>query len=287
MIELKKITVGELEFDVRVSGKKAHEPVIFLHGFPETSFMWSKLMEKLSYLGYYCIAPDMRGYSENACPKGVENYRVKELREDILNIATSLGAEKFHLVGHDWGAAIGWNIVYASPERILSWTALSVPHTRAFGRALKLDKEQKKKSRYIGWFLVPLLPELYLRRGDLSKFRKLWKHSSPEELENYLSVFRRKKSLTGALNYYRANIGKGKNQPIGSIEAPVLFIWGNRDLAIGSFAAHGNQKYMKGEYTFLELDGGHWLIQTNYDEVEAAIVKHLSKYGTASAKKWS
>lgn len=285
MIELKKITVGELEFDVRVSGKKEHEAIILLHGFPETSFMWSKLMEKLSYLGYYCIAPDMRGYSENACPKGVENYRVKELREDILNIATSMGAEKFHLVGHDWGAAIGWNVVYASPERILSWTALSVPHTRAFGRAIKLDKEQKKKSRYIGWFLVPVLPELYLRRGDLSKFRKLWKHSSPEELENYLSVFRRKKSLTAALNYYRANIGKGKNQPIGSIEAPVLFIWGNRDLAIGAFAARGNHEYMKGEYTFLELEGGHWLIQTNYSEVESAIVKHISKYGAASVKK--
>lgn len=258
--------------------------MIFLHGFPETSIMWERLMEKLSSLGYYCIAPDMRGYSANACPKGVENYRVDELRDDVLNIANSLGVEKFHLVGHDWGAAIGWNIVYSAPERIWSWTALSVPHTRAFRKALKLDKEQKKKSRYIGWFLVPMIPELILRRGDLGKFRRLWRNSSPEELENYLSVFRRKESLTAALNYYRANIGKGKNTLIGPVEAPVLFIWGNRDLAIGAFAAKGNHEYMVGEYTYLEVDGGHWLMQTNYSEVEEAIVSHISKYGSAKKK---
>lgn len=277
-----KIAAENLEFDCRVSGNEENELVLFLHGFPETSFMWRKLMDKLSSLGFYCIAPDMRGYSENACPKGKKNYTIKKLGKDILNLADSVNATKFHLIGHDWGAALGWYTVYNHNNRILSWSGLSVPHNRAFSKAILLDKDQQKMSSYIKWFLVPLIPERMIRKNDFQKFRKLWKHSSPEEVENYLSVFRRKKSLTAALNYYRANIGRGKNERIGDIVTPTLFIWGKNDFAIGSFAAESSHKYMKGPYTFLALDGGHWLIQTNYLEVETAIVKHISKYKTAS-----
>ena len=130
------------------------------------------------------------------------------------------------------------------------------------------------------FFLIPFLPEFMLRRHDFERFRKLWKHSSKEEVEDYLSVFRRKHALTAALNYYRANIGRSKNERIGAIEVPTLFIWGKNDMAIGAYAAEGNHKYMKGEYTFLALEGGHWLIQSNYPEVKTAIIHHLSRYKT-------
>lgn len=284
MQQTKQIKVGNLEFDCSVTGEENNEAVIFLHGFPETSFMWSKIMKKIASLGFYCIAPNMRGYSKNACPEGVKNYGIENLSADILNIANAVNVDKFHLIAHDWGAGIGWNIVYNNSERIISWTALSIPHSRAFGKALKTDKEQKKKSRYIGWFLIPIIPEIMLRKNDFEKFRKLWKHSSPEEIENYLSVFKRKQSLTAALNYYRANFGKRNRQPIGNVTTPTLFIWGKNDLAVGAKAAEYNHRYMKGDYTFLELNGGHWLIQTNYLELETAIVEHLSKYKSAANK---
>jgi pimeloyl-ACP methyl ester carboxylesterase len=272
-----KIRTGELEFDCRISGNRENELIIFLHGFPETSHMWIGLMEKLSSLGYFCVAPNMRGYSRNACPKGIKNYTVKKLSDDILNIAVAVDANRFHLIAHDWGAGIGWNIVFQNPERIISWTALSVPHPRGFAKAIKMDKEQRKKSRYIGWFLFPMIPEIILRKNDFEKFRRLWKNSSPEELNDYLSVFRRKQTLTASLNYYRANLGRRKRQPVGDITRPTLFIWGNKDLAVGRTAAENNQKYMKGDFTFLELDGGHWLIQSNYTEVEKAVVEFITK----------
>ena len=279
-----KINTGELEFDCRVSGKQENELVILLHGFPETSFMWIGLMEKLSALGFYCIAPNMRGYSQNACPKGVKHYNIENLTLDILNIADALNKTKFHLIGHDWGAGIGWNAVYRHPERIISWTALSIPHPRAFGKAYKTDKEQKKKSRYISWFLLPVLPEFMLRKDDFKKFKRLWKNSSPEEVNDYLSVFRRKHTLSAALNYYRANLGRGKRKPVGDITRPTLFIWGKKDLAVGRMAAEYNHKYIKGDYTYLELDGGHWLIQTNYKEVETTVIEHLTKNRTVSKR---
>ncbi|WP_194973684.1 alpha/beta fold hydrolase [Aquiflexum lacus] len=74
---------------------KKNELIILLHGFPETSFMWINLMDKLSAMGFYCLAMDMRGYSQHACPKGVKNYTVKELSEDILNMADAIQANNF------------------------------------------------------------------------------------------------------------------------------------------------------------------------------------------------
>ncbi|MEX0314264.1 MAG: alpha/beta fold hydrolase, partial [Allomuricauda sp.] len=183
-------------------------------------------MDYLASNGFYCIAPDMRGYSKGACPKGTKNYTMHKLKGDILNIADVLGITKFHLIGHDWGSFIGWNIVYHNPEKVISWTALSVPHNKAFAKAYKTDPIQQKKSRYVKLFLLPFVSEYKIRKNDFKGFRRLWKNSSELEVENYLSVFRRKSSLTAALNYYRANLGRKKMKPIGNIETPTLFIWG-------------------------------------------------------------
>ncbi|MCA0931426.1 alpha/beta hydrolase [Lutimonas saemankumensis] len=278
MVEQRKIKIGELTFNIRISGNENQDLVLFLHGFPESSVMWTALMKSVSESGFYCVAPDMRGYSDGACPKGIKNYDLKNLIKDILDIVEFLGKDKFHLVGHDWGAAIGWNVVYQNRDRILSWTALSVPHSRAFGKAIKMDKVQQKKSAYIKWFLLPWLPEIYIRRNDFKMFRRLWKHSDSEEVDDYLRIFKQNKCLTAALNYYRANLGRGKRVPIGEVYSPTLFIWGNKDLAVGSFAAYENEKYVKGDYLFVEVDGGHWLVQTNFEEVKDAVTGHLKNY---------
>ena len=71
-------------------------------------------------------------------------------------------------------------------------------------------------------------------------------------------------------------------QPTGDIQTPTLFLWGKKDLYVGEIAAKGTGKYMKGDYTFTELEGGHWLIQTNYEEVKSALDRHLSTYRTTS-----
>lgn len=278
MIEHQKISVENLEFDCRISGDAKNPMVVLLHGFPETSVMWVPLMEKLSSLGYFCLAPNMRGYSENACPKGVKNYAMKFLMQDIIGLVNHFNKEQFYLIGHDWGAGVGWNLTYHFPKRVIAYTAMSIPHMRAFRKAIKIDKVQRKKSSYIRLFLIPFLPEYKIRKKDFNGLRRLWKHSSQEDVEEYLTVFRRKRSLSGALNFYRANIGRKMNLPLGHIEQPTLFIWGNKDLAVGEFAAKECKNYINGPYEYVELDAGHWLMQTKYNEFEESIVNHIKKY---------
>ena len=60
------------------------------------------------------------------------------------------------------------------------------------------------------------------------------------------------------------------------IITPTLFIWGNKDPALGRRGTELTLQYMKGPYyRFIEIDAGHWLIQDAYDEVSEAILDHL------------
>ena len=98
-----------LIFKCRVNGlHNSGSAVILLHGFPETSKMWSKLIQFLSNNNYKVIAPDQRGYSPNARPSSLKEYKIDKLAQDVIDIANAFNFDKFHLVGHDWGSAIGW-----------------------------------------------------------------------------------------------------------------------------------------------------------------------------------
>tara|TARA_R110002124_G_scaffold107405_2_gene259796 strand:- start:11716 stop:12576 length:861 start_codon:yes stop_codon:yes gene_type:complete len=282
MQETIKVKINDFIFDCRTDGDKENELVIFLHGWPETSYMWKKLMSSFSEKGFYCVAPNLRGYSKEACPNGKKHYSLNKLAKDVLDISKFLNKPKFHLVGHDWGAVIGWKLVHDNENAILSWTAVSVPHIQSFGNAIANDPEQRKMSQYVRAFQWPYLPEIKIRKNDFALFKKLWRNSALDEIEAYLKVFRNKKQLTASLNYYRSNYKllkkAGNDKILGEINVPTLFIWGNKDVAIGSEAVANSHKYMKNDYSFLELDSGHWLIQTKFNELKIAISEHILKY---------
>ena len=281
-ITLQSIEVNELAFNCRTSGlKNPREGVILLHGFPETSHMWNELIPILADKGYKVVAPDQRGYNPESLPRKISEYKLKKLCEDILAIGDYYGFEQFHLVGHDWGSSVGWALASLNPERILSWSALSVPHLKAFMKAYKTDKDQKKKSRYIGFFKLPLFPEWYLSFNNHSKLIDLWSKSSDEQIEIYLETFSKKRVLKSALNWYRANVGKitpEVSSLLGDVNVPTVLIWGKYDPAIGRKGVEGTDKYMQGPYELIELDAGHWLIQEAFHDVSRAIVNHIETY---------
>jgi pimeloyl-ACP methyl ester carboxylesterase len=282
MIETTKVKVGEFEFDCRISGNKDHEPVILLHGFPESNIMYEQLMTDLTAIGYYCVAPNLRGYSEGARPKGKKHYKIDSLADDIIDIANALSIPKFHLVAHDWGAAVGWKVVNDFPNMIASWTAMSVPHIQSFFKAVAVDSVQYAKSVYIRKFQIPFLPEMKMRSKNYLALRTLWDKQSPEEVSDYLRILKQKGALTATINYYRANYYLTKeaitSEIIGDISVPTIFIWGNTDLAVGRVAVDGAAKYMKGEYKFLEYDAGHWILDEIYDKLQPEIIAHIKKH---------
>jgi len=282
-VSIVEVNVGKLIFNCRTSGLSNNgDGIILLHGWPETSHMWVDLMELLSDKGFRVVAPDQRGYSPQARPNNINEYKIEKIVQDVFSIADSFEFEQFHLIGHDWGASIGWASTYTKPERIITWTAMSVPHLSAFGQALQSDNDQKKKSRYISFFKLPFLPEFYFSISDYKNLKNIWNKSSDEQIDAYLQVFKGDGALKASLNWYRANIdSKANNKKInelGNIYTPSQLIWGNKDMALGRRGAEMTGKYMKGKYQFIELDAGHWLIQDDYSNVSTSIVNIIEQH---------
>ncbi len=280
-IAVREIPANGFNFRCRESGPAGGEPVILLHGFPETSHMWLPLLERLGTEGYHAVAPDQRGYSPGARPGGISHYRYQDTAADVVAIADAMGFGRFHLVGHDWGAGCGWAVVDLYPARVASWSALSVPHIGAFGRAIREDPDQQQRSQYITFFQEPGVAEAALSADDFAALKNVWSASSEEERAEYLGVFSQPGALTAALNWYRGSrgidpeAGTEGGVAFGEVATPTLFIWGNRDTAIGRAGVEAGHAFMRGPYQFVELDAGHWLIQEQPERVIEEVVGHL------------
>lgn len=276
-VEQTQMEAGDYTYEVRRAGNRG-DLVILMHGFPETSHMWIPLLEHLGANGYTAVAPDLRGYSAGARPEGAEHYGYAAMAVDILAMADALGKERFHLVGHDHGAGLGWYIAGRHADRLQSWTALSVPHIDAFGEAIANNAEQRQRSSYMDFFRQVGIAEASLSANDFAALRNIWSASSAEQVEEYVRVLRQPGALTGALNWYRGALTEDR-QPIGKISVPTILIWGNQDSAIGRPGVTATPPLMAGPYRLVELDVGHWLIQEAETDVLRETLAHIEQYG--------
>jgi pimeloyl-ACP methyl ester carboxylesterase len=284
-IAVRYVRANGLEFRCRVAGSEG-EPIILLHGFPETSGQWSELVTELAGAGYRCLAPDQRGYSPGARPGGVDEYSLGWLASDVIALADELGFESFHLVGHDWGAAVGWAVVRDHAPRVASWAALSVPHLASYGAAFELP-EHRANLAYIDSMLVPGKVEDELSRNGFEQLYQSWASFAPHNVADYESVFTQPGALTAALNWYRANFAsraqREKAFAFFDVSTPTLTIWGNRDPFIGRPATVREHEFMHGPYRFAELDAGHWLLHESGDVCRREIMAHIRAYPIGGA----
>lgn len=281
-MKTREIAANGLTFRAREHG--AGTPVLLLHGFPETSRMWEPLMERLAAEGFHCLAPDQRGYSPGARPESADNYTYDHLTADTLAFIEAMGWQRAHLIGHDWGAIVGWATVDSAPDRIMSWTPLSVPHLKGFGGAIRGENEdQRRKSSYILFFLQVGTAEAALSANDYAALRALYqKTHSPDAVQEYIDVLSQDGALTAALNYYRGTAGiqreRGVGREFAPVSVPTLHIWGKSDPAIGRDATIACREFMTGPYELMELDCGHWIVQEALDQIAGPIIDHLRKY---------
>ncbi len=282
---LLRVAVADREFRVRTAGcepeaDQASKPaVILLHGWPVTSAMWLRLIDPLASAGYCVLAPDQRGYSPGARPDSVQDYALHTLSSDVLALADAFGLRRFHLVGHDWGSAIGWGVVMRVPERIITWSALSIPHPAAFARAVEEDAEQRASSSYFLLFRTPWLAEGIFAFADMALYKAVYTGMSEQQTEEYLRVLREPGAMTATFNYYRAmNANALDSNAAMKVATPTLFIWGNADPAVARSGVEWQQDYMTGPYTQVELSAGHWLFVDEPDRVISLITNHIQTH---------
>jgi len=282
-ISTREVPANGLTFRCREAAAPG-EPVLLLHGFPETSHMWTRLMDDLSDQGYHCLAPDQRGYSPGARPPDVEAYGYEQLARDILEIPAAAGFDRFHLVAHDWGACASWAALALDTGHIASFVSLSIPHYRAFAEAVYADPDEELYRGVLDLLTAPdHLAEGVMGADDCAPLVSAWVSSSPAEIEDYLGVFRQDGALTGALNWYRASRAHRRalddpDAPFAAVATPTLLIWGRDDPYVRRMSVELAAPLMVGDYRVVELDAGHWLIQDCYETISTEVADHLRRH---------
>ena len=282
MARLEQITVApHLVFDALVAGAKDAPLVLMLHGFAESMHCWDAQAAALADMGYRALAPSQRGYSAGARPdpRDFPSYHIDRLMDDAMAIvaASGHGDRRFHLAGHDWGGSIAWALADRYPERIASLTVLSRPHPNAFNRALA-DGDQAHRSRHHKAFLEPDAADVVLA-DDCKWLRERWAANGmpPQAMTKHLSVLGNKDAMEAALAWYRAR--GAIRGPLGPINVPTLFIWGDADDTVGRVAAEGTVDFIAAPYRFEVLPGaGHFAADQMPDRVSELMLAHIRSH---------
>ncbi|GAB11248.1 putative epoxide hydrolase [Gordonia araii NBRC 100433] len=278
---MKRITSFEnegLTFDVTDSGRG--EAIVLLHGFPQRASSWDKVAPLLQDRGYRTVAPDQRGYSPGARPKGRKAYSLPHLASDAAALIDQVGGP-VHLVGHDWGAAVAWAVAANYPDKVKSLTAVSVGHPLAFVKSMG-KSNQILRSWYMLAFQIPRAPEAILATTNALAVKSMTRMGmTPEMIERFRREIVDTGALRGGLGWYRA-LPLAPPNYVGRVSAPTTMVWSDDDAALDITQAVDSERYVDGPFEFIQLNGvSHWIPEERPEELAAAIVARATSASIA------
>ena len=264
--------------------------VLLLHGFPEFWWGWRRQLPALAGAGFRAVAPDLRGYNLSEKPKGARSYRVSIVVEDVAALVRYLGAERAHLVGHDWGGVVAWHTAMRHPEVVDRLAIINAPHPAVFSREMRHPR-QFLRSWYAFFFQLPRLPEAAIRARGFAALERLFRGTarpgafSDADIARYKEALARPGALTAALNYYRAYVshffrpGGAKQAPRRTVERPTLVIWGEKDQALNLHNLDGLERYVPDLRVERLPEAGHWVMADDPQRVNALLTAFFREAG--------
>jgi NAD(P)-dependent dehydrogenase (short-subunit alcohol dehydrogenase family)/pimeloyl-ACP methyl ester carboxylesterase len=252
---------------VHESGPPDAPTVICVHGYPDDHTVWDGVVAELA-LRYHVVSYDVRGAGESGKPRGRQAYRLDQLVRDLAAVIDAVSPDRaVHLLAHDWGSVQAWHAVTGRRlrGRIASYTSISGPclnHAdhwfrarlrRPTPRALRELITQVRSSWYIGFFQLPLLPELAWRTG-LTQWvlARMEGSRSPAVADAVHGV-----------QLYRANmfLQRAAPQP-RTTEVPVQVLAPQRDRTVSTSLQTDIRRWVP-NLAVRELPAGHWLPRTH------------------------
>ncbi|MFB6230336.1 MAG: alpha/beta fold hydrolase [Salinibacter sp.] len=276
-----------VKLHVRAAGPDDGPLVVLLHGFPEFWYGWRRQIPALVDAGYRVVVPDQRGYNRSGAPRAVAAYDLDLLADDVCALIDAAGRKRASIVGHDWGAMVGWHLAHAHPGRLRRLAVLNVPHPRVFRDTLRSSPAQLLRSTYALFFQLPVLPEWLLGYNDGRLLAALLRGSGrpgtfdDTDLAIYRQVWRRPGRLRGMLNWYRAAGRRALRvaPPSAPVEVPTLVLWGAQDVALGrQMAVPSAAMCVDGRLETIDT-ATHWVQHDAPELVNRHLLDHLAAEG--------
>lgn len=280
-VERTRREVNGISLHVVAAGDPSDPLVVFLHGFPEFWYQWHDYIEPFVEAGYRVLVPDQRGYNRSERPAGVRPYRLGELSGDIVDLVATEDRDTAHIVGHDWGAIVGWDLALRHPETVDRLGVVNVPHPSAFQQVIRSNLTQLRKSWYVFYFQIPCLPQWSLRRNDYEFLVAAMRDGSragtftETELDRYRQAWAGEGTVTAMVNWYRALVRHSDGPPRERVQAPTRVIWGENDSALVPELAPKSLTYCEDGDLEQFSDATHWVTHEYPDRVSELLLDHL------------
>jgi len=265
------IEVNGIRLNVAIEGDGPD--VILLHGFPDSAYIWRKQIPALVKAGYRVVAPDLRGCGDSEAPEGKTNYTIDTLIKDVTGLMDHLGIKRARMIGHDWGAILGWYVAIEHPERVDRYVALSVGHPTAFKKA---GIEQKLRSWYAYAFLPPVIPEIVTRSFNWLLMRVLTKNHP--EMDRWIEDGSRPGRLTAGMNWYRANVIRLLFGSTKHARVPAFGIWSSGDIFLSERQMKLSTLYVDAPWRYERIENSsHWIQLDAPEHLNKLLIEYLGQ----------
>lgn len=252
------------------------QPIVFLHGFPESYRTWRHQLPDLAR-DHRVVAPDQRGFAASDKPGAVEQYEADKPVADLIALADALGIDRFTLVGHDWGGAVAWLAALRHGDRVARLAIVNAPHPLIFQKSLIEDREQRAASQYMRAFRDPMIEARIAAMGTEQFFEKSFSgHVDLEKISDAeraacIADWSQPGALTAMLNWYRASrievpamgedatLPAWTQVPFPKLAMPVLVVWGIKDKALLPIQLSGLNDMVNDLRLVTVADAGHFL----------------------------
>lgn len=286
------LSANGLRFAALETGRADGPLALFLHGYPDSATTWQHQLPAFAAAGYRAVAPWLRGYPPTEIPPAGAYYDRATLVTDVAALIDMLSPGKpCVLIGQDWGAAIGYGVLAAYPEKVSRAALLAVPHPAQVRATLKRSPRHALRSFHWFLFQLPWLPEWLCARRDYAFLETLWRLWSPDfDDALHVAEIRRSMATPGALQaslaYYRALFGSRHADPAladlrarldAPITVPTRVLMGSEDMRREMLEPQ--RRYFTGEYEWTTVEGtGHFLHREAPDSVNALLLDWLRRF---------
>ena len=288
-----RISSADVELNVQVSGPEDGPVAVLVHGFPDNSTVWSRVVADLE-ADHRVVTYDVRGAGKSTAPTSRSGYRVARLVDDLVAVLDHVTPDDrpVHLVGHDWGSIQLWSAVMREDRdarltgRIASFTSISGPGLDQVGRFLRESVRhghytqllgQALRAWHVGAFQVPLVPELvFSRLGGPIRSRL----EKSQHLDGHWDDASFRADARRGVNLYRANRPSLRR---ATTSVPVQLIVPTKDPFVTP-AVLADVSAFAPDLRRIDVVANHWVVRNQPDRIAGAVrtfVRDVSERETA------
>lgn len=298
-MKVKSIKTSTLRFAYEESGPSKGEPLLLVHGWPDSPRTWDRVLPALHQEGYKTLVPYLRGFGPTAFRDPLLGRNPRRtgqpvvLAQDIVDFADALGLRRFHFIGHDWGARTGYALAALFPRRIKSLTTLSVVFQPGPAQPPELLQAQ---AYWYQWLLCTKPGEKKFLRDPIAFCRAQWDAWSPEGWYTEAEFAEAAESWTNdnfvavTLQSYRSRWGhapldpayaqlQGRFEGTLTIDLPTQLLHGALDRCLLLESSEGAEMYFTSLYRRVVLGAsGHFPQREQPEAVAQCILEHVDRF---------